>query len=52
MPYPVKEETKSEFLQRFMGSKEAQRDYPDQAQRAAVAYSLWRNRNKKKKEKK
>jgi hypothetical protein len=49
MPFPKKGETKDEYIQRFMGSAEAIRDYPDKLQRYAVALSLWKNRNKKKK---
>src|SRR5262245_14585655 len=48
MPYPTKEETKEEFIARFMASEEARSDYPDEKQRAAVAYSLWENRGKAK----
>ena len=44
MPYPRKGETKEEFISRFMGSAEANRDYPDQKQRLAVAESLWREK--------
>ena len=45
MPNPVKDETKEEFVARFMESAEARRDFPDQAQRAAVAYSKWEKKN-------
>jgi len=48
MPYPNKDETKEEFIQRFMGSKEANNDYPDKSQRFAVANSIWRNHISKK----
>jgi hypothetical protein len=48
MPYPTKEETKEEYIQRFMKSEEAKRSFPEEKQRLAVAYSLWENKNKKK----
>lgn len=44
MPYPGTKESKEEFIARFMASPEARTDYPDQKQRAAVAYSLWEKR--------
>ena len=47
MPYPNKEETRQEYISRFMKSEEARKSYPDPEQRAAVAYSLWREKNKK-----
>lgn len=30
MPYPRKDETKEEFIKRFMGNKEAIKDYPNE----------------------
>ena len=48
MPKPLPNETKSEFIERFMGSAEANRDYPDRAQRFAVANSMWKNHISKK----
>ena len=45
MPYPVKAESKEDYISRFMASPEAQKDYPDQKQRAAVAYSLWERKD-------
>lgn len=41
MPRPKEGEDKEAYVSRFMASAEAQRDYPDQKQRAAVAYSMW-----------
>lgn len=35
-------ETRSEYLQRLMGNKTMQREYKDTKQRAAVAYSYYR----------
>jgi hypothetical protein len=48
VPYPKKAETQEEYVARFMASAEAQRSFPDRKQRLAVAYSMWRDRNKKK----
>lgn len=44
MPYPRTEESEQDFLKRFMASPEAISDFPDEAQRAAVAHSMWRRR--------
>lgn len=46
MPYPRKGDKKSEFIERFMSSTEARRDYPNRSQRYAVANSIWNRRNK------
>lgn len=40
---PRKNETKEEFISRFM--KETAKEYPDEKQRAAIAYSYWNRRN-------
>jgi hypothetical protein len=48
MPEPTKGESLSEFVGRFMGSKEARADFRNKKQRAAVAYSEYRERKKKK----
>lgn len=48
MPQPSRGENLSQFMARFMGSKEARSDFPDQKQRAAVAYSKFRKRKKRK----
>ncbi len=45
VPRPKEGEDKQAYISRFMASEEARRDYPDQDQRAAVAYSLWEHRN-------
>lgn len=47
MPYPTQNEDEQEYISRFMKSAEAIKDYPDEKQRVAVAYSLWKERNKK-----
>ena len=48
MPEPVKNETKEKYIARFMDSEEAKKDFPDKAQRYAVALSKWKNKGKKK----
>jgi hypothetical protein len=48
MPNPVKGENLSQFVSRYMGSGEAQKSFPDKKQRAAVAYSKFRKRKKRK----
>jgi hypothetical protein len=50
MPSVEKGEKLSSFISRYMGSKRANKDFPDQKQRAAVAYSEWREKKKKKRE--
>lgn len=47
MPKPKKGERKQEYVQRFMRSKEAVRDFPDPKQRYAVALSMWEQEMKK-----
>lgn len=46
MPNPRKGESSKAFMARFMGSHEADEDFPDPKQRAAVAYSKLRKRKK------
>jgi len=48
MPSPRPNETKDEFIKRFMGSSEAKKDYPDEKQRLAVANSMWKKKDKRK----
>lgn len=45
MPRPKEGESQQDYVSRFMASEEARKDYPDEKQRAAVAYSLWEHRN-------
>ncbi len=46
MPYPKAGESEQGFVRRFMDSDEARADFPDIKQRAAVAYSMFKeNRN-------
>lgn len=40
---PRKGESKKDFIARFM--KETKKEYPDEKQRAAIAYSYWNRRN-------
>jgi len=47
MPNPRKGEKRAAYVSRFMGSKEAQRSFPNGKQRAKVAYSKWRDRKNK-----
>ena len=49
MPTPKKNESESDFVKRYMSSSEAAKSYPDDKQRVAVAYSVYKIRNKKKK---
>jgi hypothetical protein len=42
MPRPTEGESEQDFVSRFMESAEALRDYPDESQRLAVAYSMFR----------
>ncbi len=44
MPSPKPEESEKDFIARFMSSEEAKRDYPDEKQRLAVAYSIYRRK--------
>ena len=50
MPTPTNEELenneKTEYIQRFMQSAEAKRDYPDVKNRVAVAYGMWKEHKK------
>ena len=46
MPYPKKGEKKSDYVSRFMGSSEAQHDFPDEKQRVAVAMSIYKRKKK------
>lgn len=42
MPKPRDNETKDQFIARCMGDDESRRDFPDQAQRAAFCFSMWK----------
>ncbi len=43
MPKPSAKETQDDFIGRFMGNPSMQEEYPDQKQRAAVAYKEFRS---------
>ena len=45
MPRPNKGESEKHYIGRFMESGEAQKDFPKQKQRLAVAYSMFRHRH-------
>lgn len=44
LPSPTDDEKRREFIARFMASAEARKEFPDPAQRRAVAESTWRRR--------
>lgn len=46
MPKPKQDESKEDYVARFMSSEEAKRDYPDEKQRLAVAYSEYKRSKK------
>ena len=46
-PNPEKGESLQGFVSRYMGSKESRKSFPDQKQRAAVAYSEYRRKKKR-----
>jgi len=47
LPTPMKKETKEDFLARCMGDSIMVKEYPDKAQRYAVALTLWSKRKPK-----
>jgi hypothetical protein len=47
MPRPKRNEAAESFIGRFMGSGEAQKSFPSQKQRLAVAYAELKARKKK-----
>lgn len=44
IPKPRKQETKNEYVSRFMSNDRMQKEYPKMDQRLAVAYSTWRKK--------
>jgi len=48
MPNPTHGEKLQSFVSRYMGSEHAREKFPSQKQRAAVAYSEFRRKKKKK----
>ena len=47
MPRPVKGESQETYMHRFMGSKEAKKDFPKRKQRIAVGLSMFRRKRGK-----
>ena len=43
LPIPSADESEQDFVSRFMGDEQAISDFPDEQQRAAVAYSTYRD---------
>lgn len=43
MPRPGKNEEQQAFISRCMGSEAMLEEFPDQKQRAAVCYDIWRD---------
>ena len=43
LPIPSADESEKDFVSRFMGDEQAVSDFPDEQQRAAVAYSTYRD---------
>ena len=43
LPIPSADESEKDFVSRFMGDEQAISDFPDESQRAAVAYSTYRD---------
>lgn len=54
LPRPRTDEPRANFIKRFMQDSEAKKKFPDTKQRAAVAFSTWRDyiANKRKRAKK
>lgn len=48
MPMPIKDESKEDFIKRFMSSEESNKSFPQSQQRYAVALSVWKKRKNKK----
>lgn len=48
MPNPKPGEKEQSYIARYVRSKRAQKDFPDQKQRLAVAYSEYERKGKKK----
>lgn len=46
---PKKDESQKDFIKSCMGDKEANKTFPDQKQRAAVCYGIWKKSKSKKK---
>lgn len=48
MPYPKEGEKKEDYISRCMKSEEMNKKHPEQKERAAVCFSFWENKDKKK----
>jgi hypothetical protein len=46
MPVPKKNESKSDFVARYVGSSEAKKTFPSAKQRVAVANSVYKEKHK------
>jgi hypothetical protein len=46
MPRPADKETQSDFIERFMSDDLMKKEYPDEKQRAGIAYSQWKEYGK------
>lgn len=47
MPTPNKNEKQKDYISRCMGDTEMNSKHPDQKERAAVCYSMWKQHQKK-----
>lgn len=52
LPQPRKDEKRSEFMSRCMGSEVMNREFPDQEQRYKICLTQWNKQWNKKKDKK
>jgi len=46
LPRPSSGQSQQSFVSSFMGNKEMVKEYPDQKQRAAIAYSQFKRKGK------
>lgn len=46
IPTPEKDEEQSAFIERVMGNETMKKEYPNQKQRLAIAYSQWHDAKK------
>lgn len=46
MPTPHKDESREEFIKRYMSDPEANKKHPDRSQRYAIAVSVWKDAHK------
>jgi hypothetical protein len=50
LPTPNKKESQSEFIARFMSNPLMKKEYPEEKQRLAIAYSQWKKKKSLSKE--